>query len=84
MRAFCIHILGIGCYHIGGNITHHIQDTVITIHSIRIVLGCFVILVFVLVGTLLEFHDALHQRTVLQLELNLFPICIIVGHDALL
>ena len=80
MGTLCIDSLSIGGNDVAHDVAHHVQHTVIRIHGIGHVLWCLVVLVFIGEVTLFQFHDALHQRTVLQFKLDFFNIGIIVAH----
>ena len=80
VRAFGIHLFGVGGNGVGGDVTHDVQYAVIVVQGILVVLGCLVIFVLVSVVTLFEVHDALHQRTVLHLESYLGNVSIEICH----
>ena len=83
VRPLGINSLSIGSHNVRHDVAHDVQHLVIRIHRIRKVLRSLVVLVFILVLTFLELNDALHQRTVLELELNLIYVVIIVCHVTL-
>ena len=84
MSALGIHSLGIGSHHVTSDVAHDVQQTVVGIHGIGKVLRGIVVRVLVGIVQFLQFHYALHERTVLKFELDFVYIAIIVSHCYLL
>ena len=65
VRAFGIHLLGIGGNDIACDVAHDVEHLVIRVHGIGLVLWSLGILVLVGKTAFLELHDAWHEGAVL-------------------
>ena len=76
MRAFRIHFFCVGRNDVTGDVAHNVQHTSVGVNSVCHILGSLGILVFVGKVTFFQFHDAVHQRTVLQFKFYFGNVCI--------
>ena len=75
VRSLAVHVLSVGCNHVGVDVAYHFEHLVVAVHCVFEVLWSIVILVLVLEAAFLEFHDALHQW-VFHVELYLWVVCV--------